>query len=93
MLTHLRHICVGFQKLHHGSVFAGQRTQGGLVMGVGQHPHVKNIVGIHRNPTLECKGLEDQRQLVGRDRYQCFDVALQLCRADETGVDDMCLVA
>ena len=64
-----------------------------FIVGVGQHAHIKHIIGMNRNTTLEGEGLEDQGQLGLRGKDQRLDVAFKLRRLQKTGVNDVCLVS
>ena len=80
------------QKVRDGLVQPRQIAQRRLVVGVGQHPHVEDIVCIHRDAAFEGEGLKYQGQLPLRSRHQALDVALQLRRPYRAGVDDMRLL-
>ena len=63
------------------------------VVRVGQHAHVEHVVGVQRHAALEGEGLEHQRERALRRRDQRLDVALQLRRPDDAGVDHVGAVA
>ena len=58
-------------------------------MRVGQHAHVKHIVGVQRYTAFEGKGLKHQGQPARRGRHQGLEISLQLRGADDAGVDDL----
>ena len=57
------------QKLNHFGVFARERAQLRIVIGIGQRAHVEYKIGIARQAVLETKRLEKQREfaLIQRD--------------------------
>jgi hypothetical protein len=65
VIKHLRHVGVFAQgrrpPARHGPSVAAVW----LVVRVGQHAHIKHIVGVHGDAALEGKRLEHQRQLAG----------------------------
>ena len=67
--------------------------QGRLVVGVGQHAHIKNIIGIARNASFERKRLEHQGQLSCRRGKKRFHISLQQRASQQAGVDHMGLLA
>ena len=93
MPEHLPHLGLGFEVGDHRLIPARQRTQHGVVVRVGQHAHIENIVRIDRYAALEGKGLEHQGQAAAGHGHQGLDIALELGSADEAGVDHMGLVA
>ena len=91
--AHVVDFCVRFQKFRHRQIFASQVAHSGFVVRVGQHAHIKDIVGIKWNTALEGKGLKHQSELcIGRS-HQCFDISLQLRGAQHAAVKHQRLLA
>ena len=84
---HGLHIGLLAQEFLHRGIFAGKWAQTGVVERVGQHAHVKHVIGIQGQAVFEAEGLKNQRQLVGRGFNKCLDVVLQLRPPDVAGVD------
>ena len=93
LLLHLRHFLKLFQISLDRRVPSGKWAQLAFVVRVGQHAHVKHIVGIHRNAALKTKRLKHERQFGGRGADHGLDIALKLRRAQHTGVNHMGLLA
>ena len=53
--VHQRDLGLLLQIFRHGLVAAGQGPQMWLVVGVGQHAHIKHVIGIGGHAALECK--------------------------------------
>ena len=81
------------QPVSHGGIASGQRAQCMLVVGVGQHAHIKHIVRMHRNAAFESERFKHQGQLRGFGRNERLDVALQLGVFQQAGVNDVRLFA
>ena len=60
LLLHLRHFFKFFQLSLDRRIPSGQWAQIVFVMRVGQHAHIKDIVGIHGNAALEAKRFKDK---------------------------------
>ena len=93
VVVHARHVGMLAQPVDHWSIAPGERAQRGHVMRVGQHAHVEHVVGVQRHAALEGEGFEDQRERALRCGDQRLDIALQLGRTDDAGVDHVGAVA
>ena len=91
--SHQSHVRLQVQKISHWLVQSREIPKGRLIVRVGQHAHVEDVVGIHGNAAFERKGLEHQGQLPLRRGHQTFDITLQLGGADGAGVDHVRLFA
>ena len=63
MPQHVIDFWLHLEEVDDGLIHAGQLSQACFVMRIGQHSHVKNIVGIQRNAAFEGKRFKHQRQL------------------------------
>ena len=88
-LLHGLHLGLRGQEIGHWRVASGELAQGGFVMRVGQHAHIKHVVGVHRHAALEGEGLEHQRHLRIGCAGELFDVGLQPHRTDRAGIHNM----
>ena len=60
-----------------------------LVVWVGEHSNIEDVVGMNRNAFFKGKRFKDQSELCLRCEDQTLDEALELTVAQETGVDDV----